>query len=216
MSDLKTLFSAEGRFAAPTAFRAALAGAYGDEWLTWAPETLWLHIEEEAGIIPNADACNKVNALRLLLTSNGFWEQFMVFEKTVLAFNGRYVDPEVIQVCLPEEIGYGVACASRMRAKRFQAEVIQYIRGCFSQVGMLLYPKTLEFAQPQYNGEMQLLVEAARDRWDIEMLGQLRIPAGHEHDPIWAQIGQLHDVEAYIAERLAKGEPADHAAGQVR
>jgi hypothetical protein len=204
ISDLKSVF--RERFFPPDVYRRILFGKYGGAWLEWDPETLWMEIEDDFHAQVSDEVRDKINALRILFTTRDFWEDFAVFEKVIIAFNDRYVDPEHIQVCLPEELGYGLTVANSIVVRPFSREITVYIQGCCREAGLLVYHRAFAFAQPPYEGELKTLAQEVRKIWDIERFTQITIPESQQHDPVMVQVGRLHDIEVYIKERLAKGE----------
>lgn len=204
ISDLKNVF--RERFIPPDIYRRILFGKYGDSWLAWDPQTLWMEIEDDFHVQVSDEVRDKINALRVLLTARDFWEDFSVFEKIIIAFNDRYVDTEHIQVCLTEELGYGLTVANAIVVRPFSQEIKVYIQGCCKETGLLVYHRSFAFAQPPYTGELRDLAQEVRKVWDIERFTQITIPEHQQHDPVMVQVGKLHDIEVYIKERMAKGD----------
>lgn len=204
VSDLKNVFIE--RFIPPDVYRRILFGKYGGAWLEWDPQTLWMEIEEDFRAKVSDEVRDKINALRILLTTRNFWNDYAVFEKVVIAFNDRYVDPEHIQVCLPEELGYGLTVANSIVVHPFDREIKVYIQACCEGTGLLVYHRSFAFAQPPYTGELKALAQEIRKVWDIERFTQITIPEHQQHDPVMVQVGKLHDIEVYVRERMAKGE----------
>jgi hypothetical protein len=205
ISDLKNVFLE--RFIPPRVYGRILSGKYNFSWWEWDPETLWLAIEDDFGAQVIDEVRDKINALRVINTTRDFWEDFSVFEKIIIAFNDRYVDVEHIQVCLPEELAYGLTVANSIVMHPFSREIKIYIQACCKQAGLLAYPRSLAFAQPRYEDEgLRDLVQRIRREWDIERFTLLTIPERLQHDPVMVQVGRLHDIEVYVQERLAKGE----------
>jgi len=194
------------RFIPPRVYTQVLGKMFGNAWLRWEPETLWDEIRSETGAQVSDEVRDKLLALRLLMVADNFWDEFTVFENTILAFNDRMVDPTYMQVCLPQELGYGLTVANNVKVKKFDSEIVNYIRACCEQDGLAVYHRSFAFAQPRYESDsMRELVRNTRKTWDIERFTQLRVPDGEEDDPVVMQVGRLHDIEVYIRERMEKG-----------
>lgn len=194
------------RFIPPEVYVKVLGRMFGDLWLRWEPETLWAEIRDEAGAAISDGVRDKINALRLLLSADNFWEDFFVFEKTILAFNDKMIDPTGIQVCLPHELAYGLTVANVVRSKPFSPEVTNYIRACCAQDGLVVYPRVFSFAQPIYESlALKDLVDSTLKTWNLDKFTQLKVPAGEESDPVVIQVAKLHDIEVYVRERIDKG-----------
>lgn len=194
------------RFIPPRVYVRVLTSMFRNAWFRWEPETLWAEIRDETGADVSEEVRDKINALRLLLAADNFWEDYTVFENTIIAFNDRMVDPTYIQVCLPQELAYGLTVAGAIRLRQFSSEVINYVRGCCTQDGLVVYHRSFAFAQPRYDDErLRELVQEIRKVWDIERFTQLRVPAGAEDDTVVVQVAKLHDIEVYVRERVDKG-----------
>ena len=137
VTSVKGLFTE--RFIPPKVYTRVLGKMFGDAWLRWEPETLWDEIHDETGATVSDEVRDKIMALRLLIVADNFWDEFTVFENTILAFNDRLVDPTYIQVCLPQELGYGLTVANGVKVKQFDSEIINYVRACCSQDGLMVY-----------------------------------------------------------------------------
>lgn len=207
VSDLKNVF--QKKFFPPKIYGRILFGKYGRAWLEWDPQTLWMEIRDDFGAEVSDEVREKINAFRVFLTTRDFWEDYFVFEKIILAFNDRYTDTENIQVCLPEELGYGLTVANSIVIRSFDREIIAYIQACCRQSGLIVYHRSFAFAQPRYeDSDLRSLVQEVRKVWDIERFTQITIPESQQEDAVMLQVGKLHDIEVYIRERLAKGKKA--------
>lgn len=201
---LKNLFTE--RFVPPKVYVGVLSKMLGGNWPTWEPETVWADIFDETGVEVSDEVRDKISALRLVLTTDNFWEEFTVFENVILAFNDRYVDPDYLQVCLPQELAYGMTVAGSVKVKPFDSDITNYIRACCTQDGLMVYPNIFAFAEPRYeNPVLSELVQNVRKVWDLERFAQLRVPSGEEDDPVVVQVAKLHDIAVYTKERLDKG-----------
>jgi len=194
------------RFVPPKVYVGVLSKMLGGLWPTWEPETIWADIRDEAGVDVSDEVRDKINALRLLLTTDNFWEEFTVFENVILAFNDRHVDPSYVQVCLPQELAYGLTVAGSIKVKPFSSEIINYIRACCTQDGLVVYPNIFSFAQPRFEDPtLRELVHDTQKVWDAQRFAQLRVPPGEEEDAVVVQVAKLHDIDVYVKERLDKG-----------
>lgn len=207
-SALKHLFTQ--RFILPRVYRDLLHRVLGPDWAEWDPDTLWLEIANAFGTRPSDPVRDKLNALRIVLTTSNFWNEYLVFEKVVIAFNDRMVDPEYIQVCRPEELAYGLEAAHQVLDKKFSNEVVMYVRGCCEQAGLIAYHRTFRFAEPVYKDPVLAgIVRQAHERWKDDEYKPVTVPVDSE-DPVEIQVGKLHDIEVYLRERvdLSKVEAA--------
>ncbi len=190
-------------YALPPLIDDILTKQWGDAWLIWLPETLEQMIEFEDGTVPSDEFLDKVHALQTLKMTEVFWDDPLVFEKIVLAFNGRYVDPTYWQCATLGEIAYAVAIADLIRKRAFEEAVVEYVRACAAQEGLIAFPTVLQRFQPTYDAETSRLVgkvEAAKD------------PAPgtevDDTDPVAVQRAKRRDVNVYVEERLHQSSAA--------
>jgi len=203
---LKELFTA--KHVVPEAYSRILKARFGKEWVDWEAETLWKEIRSEFGAEVSDEVREKLNALKTHLTTTLFWDSFDVFEKTILAYNDRHVEPGIIQVCVPQEIAYGMTVAAGVRhQKKFDIEVLMYIRACCDSDGLVVFPQAFHFAQPEYKDEhLAALAKNVWAVWKPELLGKLVVPPSKEDDPEFIQLAKIHDIEVYVAEKLEHGK----------
>jgi len=77
-----------------TALVMALIDEFGTECLEWEPETLWMEIEATWRAKPPREACDKINALATVLTTNQFFASLDAFVAVCTALYGRGADPQ--------------------------------------------------------------------------------------------------------------------------
>lgn len=186
----------------PKAYKDALDKAFSAEWMSWEPETIVQELFRVFRVVPIYAVREKIFALQTFLTTHVFWDNPLTFEDIVLAFGDRYVDPGLLQGCLPEELAYGVLVANQVQKDNFAPDVVLYVRGCHHAAGVLVYHDALSFAQPTYEGE-NARVSAAVTR----MLANGTVPPKdiNQDDPVWVQFAKTWDVAAYVQERMERG-----------
>lgn len=189
------------KFIPPLVYRDMLDRNLGNGWRSWEPETIRQEIIRLSGIEPSEEAMEKIMALQTFLSTDLFYGEYIPFEKIVLAFNDKHVDPDMVQGCRPEEIAYAVTVASQLAApKEFGREVLDYIRACHIEAGQLVYHDILKKAQPEYPDEFRrsvakAVIEVGDDEAEVNL-----------DDPVSVQRAKLIDCYAYVGERLAKAE----------
>lgn len=203
----------------PKVYRELLDKTFGGSWLEWEPETILREIRRVFGVAPTSFVQDKIFALQTFLVTDLFWDDVMAFEDMILAFGDRYVDPDLIQVCLPEEIAYGMTVALELGKKKdFVPDIVEYIRACHRDAGVLVYHPILAFAQPEYEDGFRkgvaekvalLLIKDKTSELRSALDGEFKdarpvMEVNHE-DPVSVQLAKARDVRAYVQERLERG-----------
>lgn len=121
---------------------------FGLEWLEWDADVLHDQVIELYGAL-NISEHNwqKIQAIRTLMTSVGFWKEWEVFEKVTHALNNNVPRFDIAQPCSVAQLMAGVDIANSMRVEEFSDEVQRYIAACAIEEGVTYLPPPLDFAQ---------------------------------------------------------------------
>jgi hypothetical protein len=144
----------------PGIYESELNSKLGKAWPAWQPETLWSEITRIYGAPPSSSAADKIGALKTLLTKPDlFFQDATVFENMILAACDLNVDPAAFQLAAPEELIVGIEtwlpiAINHKTMQLFGPEIVEYIRVSCQNAGLLVYPETLRFAQPEYPEEL--------------------------------------------------------------
>jgi len=183
----------------PKVYQAVLTKEFGQEWLTWLPETLYAEIMRVWGVSVIPEVSNKINALRVFLTTDLFYSDATVFEHIVLSMNDALVDPELVNLSSPSEILYALFVLGPLDTAKFGREVIGYVRVCCDNFGLLVYPTNLSFAQPTYtNPELVAMIDK------IHPVNT----EGPSTDPVVQQSKKLYRVIQDTVDKLAEFNPS--------
>lgn len=100
---------------------------------------------------------NKIMAIAALYKSRHFWENFYSFEDIVLGLNGVIPDFSQLQGATPEQIWYAIDLADKMiPGREYATEVKLYVKSMFNEVGVYIYPQSLEIENPFYVKAVEL------------------------------------------------------------
>ena len=191
------------KYTPPKAYRDEFTRVFGKEWLKWEPETLFSEIRRHWGVTPIEAIREKILALQTFLTTDLFWDDFLVFEKIILAFNDREVDHDLIQCCTPEELAYGMKMAMEVRNRGdFVFDIKAYIQSCHREAGVLCYYSDLMEFQPEYKDSYRRSTcSAVEARID----GAVPPPEEVNQDsPTEVQFAKTWDIYTYVGERLTR------------
>ena len=117
-------------------------------WLEWEPETIWTGLKKYMGQEPNLVTKTKINAMKLLHTSEGPWEDWEAFLPVCVALSHGIPNFEVASKPSLAEL---FVCTKIMRGLRqipFSEEVTRFIAACCLDEGVFFTPPPLEFLQP--------------------------------------------------------------------
>lgn len=133
---------------------------YGEDILTWEPETLWLTMEKDGINLPDEERGKLLAAITLVVHPAFYWDN-LVFQRTVRAFNGELFDPETLQECSAGNMAWAVYEAGVIRGldndeaiiPEFDEDVQQYIAVCLFREGFVYPPEPLhEFVADNLEG----------------------------------------------------------------
>lgn len=194
---IKEIFTA--KHVVPQIYKAVLDEHLGPNWITWEPETCWVELDRIFNIRPSENVANKINALKVFLTTKAFYQDATAFENIVLAVNDLFVDPQTLQVCSPEEMVYALKVLQPLglNPKEFGKEIVAYVQVACKQVGLLKFPEELKFAEPAYVAPLSEIAKTIKpvyvdpDKIDYTNIEQV-------------QGSKLYIIQMYAAEKFAR------------
>lgn len=198
----------------PRTFVEVLAAGLGGSWLEWEPETIKAEINRVWSVKPTEDVFGKILALQTFLKTDLFWDDILVFENIVLAFNDHATDFNTIKTCRPREIALGITLAIDLRDKTdFVQDVVEYIRACHREYGVLVYHPIVSFAQPAYeDGTRKAIAEYVQKEIAA---GRPPLENVNHANPIEVQYLKAWDAIQYVEEQVADGKRVAEEAKSV-
>lgn len=133
----------------PLALAMAIFSKMGGDWVEWEAETLRWEIAREFNVSSISPAnWEKIQAVRALMLTVGFWAEWHIFEKILQALNNNIPQFDTLQACTIPQIMAGIDMASEIRpGMKFSEEVALYVAACALEEGVTYLPDNLEFAQ---------------------------------------------------------------------
>jgi hypothetical protein len=132
----------------PVALTMSLLEKFGSEWFEWEPDTL------RSEIVMSFQTTNvsehnwqKIQAVRTLTTTVGFWTEWHIFEKVIQALNNNIPRFDICQRCTLAQLMAGVDIANTIRVEKYGWEIEAYIAACALDEGVVYVPPPLDFAQ---------------------------------------------------------------------
>jgi len=117
-------------------------------WLEWEPETVWSTMKKYIGQEPNLMVKTKLNAMKLLHTSEAPWEDWEAFLPVCVALNHGIPNFEVASKPKVAELFVCVKAMRTLRPLPFSEEVTRFAAACCLDEGVFFTPPPLEFLQP--------------------------------------------------------------------
>lgn len=180
---------------------------YGDEWVTWEPETLWWSIRKDFGPVGDL-ARNKLMALRVALQTDIPWNDWDVFENCGTAWNDQTPIFGAFQPMSPSETAFTVTITKKLHPDfEFGNEVRAYIAAVCEDNGFVYAPKEwFPGAQDLIDrkGWVALLRDDVKRAWrTVKKLPPDQVLAidFNAKDPVDIHIGKLIAVREYLSAR---------------
>lgn len=143
----------------PKRLKEFMDNIYGDEWYEWQDDALRDTLARDGHGNINPIVWNILRAIQALRSSQYPYQDYHVFEKTVLALNKSNPNWEFIERCDPEEIAYAITCIKEMfPSAEFSKDVPKYIAVIAASDGFVVLPPPLDFAQMELDKIMKKTV----------------------------------------------------------
>jgi hypothetical protein len=144
----------------PVALVMTLLSRFGADWVEWEPDTLRSEIHNTF-LAPSASDGSKtsspstvsphnwekIQAVRTLMTSSTYWNEWHIFEKINQALNNNIPQFDIAQRCTVAQLMAGVDIATQVREEPFEDEIARYIAACALDEFIVYLPPPLDFAQ---------------------------------------------------------------------
>ena len=144
----------------PVAMSEVLFAVFGRSWLEWDPDILWFEISTE--MAPKMAAAlgrsrinvstsrlnkNKIQAIRTMLTTDGFWNAWEIFAPIVQALNNNIPTFNILQKPSLAQLMAALDMVSEIREEKFSDEVSRFVAAAALDDGVWFLPPPLDFAQ---------------------------------------------------------------------
>lgn len=204
------LFSDPEALASPLC--AAAERLFGDGWLLWEPQTIWLELEH-LGVKATLLNREQLMAGRGVRLHGRAYYDALVFDRTVRAFNGDEPDHAID---MGRNIGHAAWAVDEMHridhddpGHVFDREITGLMACGMHLEGWVLTPKELDFAQAQLDrlgnkDQRDLKARVADVRAHAAGLAVRNIP--YPETPVGVQMARLGSVQAYVEARAQRRE----------
>jgi hypothetical protein len=143
----------------PAVLAGLLFAQFGVDWLEWDSEALWYEVEQDFSarfqmhysrphsVTVSAMNKNKIQAVRNLLLSDGFWSAWEVFSPLTQALNNNTPDFFTLQQPTVAQMMAAVDMVSDIRKRPYEEEVSRFVAASALDRGVWFLPDPLSFAQ---------------------------------------------------------------------
>lgn len=132
----------------PVALTMALMEKFSVDWFEWEPETLKQEILTTFRATSVSEHnWQKIQAVRTLTQTVGFWSEWHIFEKIIQALNNNVPRFDITQRCTMAQLMAGVDIAKQIRQEEYDEEIHRYVAACALEEGVTYLPPPLDFAQ---------------------------------------------------------------------
>ena len=152
----------------PVVLYALLGAAYGNDWLEWEAETFRPRITEDFPGAPLNDLnLSKIEATRVLILSDAFWERWEIFLACCMPFNNEFPDFVVMQVPMVAQVL--VACSTAVHTRTtstpaWSTEMQEYIKAIYQHDGIwrVIPPAAFVMLNPPEGTDLEHGIQAER------------------------------------------------------
>ena len=132
----------------PVALTMVLMEKFGADWFEWEVDTLKSEILRTFRATSISEHnWQKIQAVRTLVSTVGFWVEWHIFEKIVQALNNNVPRFDISQRCTVAQLMAGVDIANTVRKEAYGEEIQQYVAACAVDHGVVYLPAPIDFAQ---------------------------------------------------------------------
>lgn len=132
----------------PVALTLVLMEKFSTDWLDWEPDTLKREILSTFRATSVSEHnWQKIQAVRVLTSTMGFWSEWHIFEKIIQALNNNVPRFDIVQRCTVSQLMAGVDIANTIRRETYGDEAQRYVAACALDEGVVFLPTPLDFAQ---------------------------------------------------------------------
>jgi hypothetical protein len=183
-----------------------LSATYGEDWLSWEPETLWWAIRRDFGPVGELTR-NKIQALRLAATSYSPWADWDVFEKCGLAWNDLVPVFGAWQPMTPSQVAFTVQILRELHPEApWDHEAAAYEAAVLDENGFVFAPEQwfpgaqALLDRKTENAPFKAEIQSAWEKLAGQDLSSLEWRAD---EPLDVHIARLFVIQTYLAERAA-------------
>lgn len=183
----------------------------GTQWMVWEPQTLWIELSKQ-GIDISEGNRSQIMAARALISTQRFWYDANVFEKTCTAFNNEEIQADALEDAPVAYITWAVWEAEEILKHHelshdveFDREPIEYTGVQLFREGFVIPPPGLSWASAaldkHYPSERKELQSKIRKAWAAAPSSDKLKDAAYPETLEGVQLARLAAVQRYFDAR---------------
>lgn len=133
----------------PIVLDFAMLKAFGSDWLSWSPETIWSEIHRVFQTQISEHTRAKIQTIKAIHLAVTPWTAWQVFEKIIHGLNGNIPRWNVLQMPTIEELYAGIDILDQLRQETFSDEVKLYTAAVMIHEETCFAPPPLDFIQDE-------------------------------------------------------------------
>lgn len=189
----------------------AIRELFGENWLLWEPETLWIELSKQSVDVPIGNR-NQVMAARILINTGRSWYDANVFEKTCIAFNNEEINPDGLEAAPVAYMAWAALEAElilsyhdTLHEKEYDREPVEYVAVQLFREGFVVPPLELNWSDEalakHYPKERKELRAEVRKAWATAPSSDKLKGAAFPETPAGVQLARLATVQLYLDKR---------------
>jgi len=132
----------------PVALTMVLMEKFGADWFEWEANTLRSEIIKTFRATSISEHnWQKIQAVRTLVSTVGFWVEWHIFEKIIQALNNNVPRFDISQRCTMSQLISGVDIANIVRKESYGDDIARYVAACALDEAIIYLPPPIDFAQ---------------------------------------------------------------------
>lgn len=184
--------------------RDVLFFEYGAEWLDWAPGVIEKTMFGDAR---NDLISNKIQAIRVCLSTDTPWLEWHIFENVGKAFNHQIPDFSIMTPLSLGECEVAMQTMRELREEEFANEVLIYVASIAFTEHYVYMPKEWEIGDAQEHLDTMILDPGLRkvteQGWNKISKVDVLNEEFKDDDPVHVQLANLTIVQQYVKEQLS-------------
>ncbi len=195
----------------------AMKCLFGQNWLLWEPQTLWLEIDHQGVDVPVGNRA-QIMAARNLFIAGRFWYDAHAFAATCIAFNNEEPLHFGIEEAPIMYLNWTVYEANVLTREfeeeaiipEMDREVIAYTAVQLAREGFVIAPEHLAYAEGELGkhlfGDLQQLQKTVREGWAAAPKAEKLLDAAFPETAAGVQLARLATTQVYFEKRRKERE----------
>lgn len=131
---------------------------FGVNWVLTLPDSIFLKIKQQQSVEVHPVVRDKICAIKNLLNSASFFDNWVAFEKTVVAFNDRPVDFTLMQYVSVLDIYFALNVVKEIRNEPLGPDPRVYIYAVCRNEAVYYMPEPMNFINAMHKTDSERVI----------------------------------------------------------